>query len=79
MCGYYRRFIKYYSKKARPLTNLLHNDQPNPLPWTQNCEIAVKLLKHELSHAPVLIYPDFTKSFYIETDGSKNDIGAILS
>ncbi len=41
--------------------------------------MAVQLLKHELSHAPVLVYPDFTKPFYIETDGSKVGLGAVLS
>ncbi|MCP4991856.1 MAG: hypothetical protein GY928_39095 [Colwellia sp.] len=36
-------------------------------------------MKHELSHAPVLAYPDFNKPFYIETDGSKVGLGAVLS
>ncbi|MCP4989053.1 MAG: hypothetical protein GY928_24245 [Colwellia sp.] len=49
------------------------------MPWTSECELAVSLLKHELSHAPILVYPDFKKPFYIETDGSKMGLGAVLS
>ena len=28
LCSYYRRFIKYFAKIARPLTNLTRKDRP---------------------------------------------------
>ena len=37
------------------------------------------MLKEKLVEAPVLIHPDFTKSFILDVDASDLNIGAILS
>ena len=36
-------------------------------------------MKEKLISAPILIYPDFTKKFYLYTDISDSGLGAILS
>ncbi len=36
-------------------------------------------VKHAVSHAPVLAYPVYKRPFYIEVDGSKLGVGAVLS
>ena len=47
--------------------------------WTANCEVAFETLKTRLVTAPLLCYPDFDKDFVLETDASKQGLGAILS
>ena len=37
------------------------------------------MLKEKLVEAPVLIHPDFTKSFILDVDASDLSIGAVLS
>ena len=49
------------------------------LQWTANCEVAFETLKTRLVTAPLLCYPDFDKDFVLETDASKQGLGAILS
>ena len=74
--GYYRRFIKDFSKIASPLFVLLmKNDE---FKWTDDCETAFNKLKHQLSTAPILRGPDWTLPFHISSDASDTAIGAVL-
>nr|GEW63845.1 reverse transcriptase domain-containing protein [Tanacetum cinerariifolium] len=54
--GFYRRFIKDFSKIARPMTRLLEKDTPFIFP--QECVDAFQTLKRKLTEAPILIAPD---------------------
>ncbi|GKD58732.1 reverse transcriptase domain-containing protein [Tanacetum coccineum] len=50
--GFYRRFIKDFSKIARPLTKLLEKD--TPFEFNDECQKAFELLKEKLICAPVI-------------------------
>ncbi|GJX63910.1 reverse transcriptase domain-containing protein [Tanacetum coccineum] len=50
--GFYQRFIKDFSKIARPLTKLLGKD--TPFEFNEKCHKALKLLKEKLTCAPVI-------------------------
>ena len=39
----------------------------------------VDILKRKIQSAPVLVFPDFNKHFMLETDTSKEGLGAVLS
>lgn len=77
MTGYYRKFIRDYSKVAYPMIKYLKKDvklntnDPNFIN-------AFEKLKKILTEAPVLRYPDFNKTFQLVTDASLNSIGAVL-
>jgi len=75
--GYYRKFIKNYGLLSRPLTDLLKKN--TLFHWTPQLQINFDTLKQALVSAPVLVLPDFTKSFTIETDASSTGIGVVLS
>jgi len=77
LVGYYRKFIKDFSKKAKPLTNLLKQNQP--FIWSDNCQDSFIFFKNILINEPLLQYPDFNQPFNITTDASNVAIGAILS
>lgn len=77
LAGYYRRFIKNFAGKAKPLTDLLKKD--TPFVWEEAQENAFKILKKELCEGVTLQYPDFKKPFIVTTDASEYAVGAILS
>jgi len=77
MVGYFRTFIKDFSTKAAPLYHLLKED--GNFNWTPACDKAISVLKHALTTAPILAFPDFDKPFYLTTDASGYAIGAWLT
>lgn len=77
LCGYYRKFIKDFSKIAKCLHKL--TEKGRPFVWDNDCQVAFDLLKHKLTTSPVLGHPDLSKEFILDTDASRDAIGAILS
>jgi len=77
LVGYYRKFIKDFSKIAKPLTKLLQKS--TTFVWTNEQQHSFESLKNKLISQPVLAYPDWNKPFILTTDASNEAIGAILS
>ncbi|KAK8698066.1 hypothetical protein V6N13_114197 [Hibiscus sabdariffa] len=59
--GFYRRFIKDFSKISKPLCNLLQQNQP--FVFDKECQSAFEELKMKLISAPVVVPPDWTSPF----------------
>jgi hypothetical protein len=76
LAGYYRRFIKDFSKIAKPITRLLEKNMD--FDWTEECQASFEELKKRLTSAPVLILPDITKKFDIYCDASRQGLGCVL-
>ena len=74
--GFYRRFIKDFSRIAKPLSNLLNKD--TPFNFDVECLHAFELLKQKLVSAPVIIAPDWNLGFELMCDASDYAIGAVL-
>ncbi|XP_052299703.1 uncharacterized protein LOC127903086 [Citrus sinensis] len=74
--GFYRRFIKDFSKVAKPLCSLLEHDKP--FYFDKACHQAFGELKKALITAPVIISPDWTLPFELMCDASDHSVGAVL-
>ena len=74
--GFYRRFIKNFSKITRPLTNLLAKDVK--FDFTPECHESFECLKKTLTSASIVHPPDWTQSFELMCDASDQAIEAIL-
>ena len=59
--GFYRRFIKDFSKISRPLTKLLEKDVP--LNFDQDCLHAFNALKEKLMNAPIMVVSNWNFPF----------------
>jgi hypothetical protein len=55
LAGYYRRFIKGFSKISNPMTELLEKDKK--FKWTPVYEASFQELKKRLTTAPILVMP----------------------
>ncbi|GJS99909.1 reverse transcriptase domain-containing protein [Tanacetum coccineum] len=74
--GFYRRFIKDFSKIVRPLTKLLEKD--TPFKFDDECHKAFELLKVKLICALVIVSPNWNLPFELMCDASDFAVGAIF-
>ena len=77
LASYYHRFVQGFTKIAQPLHAL--TQKGTTFDQSTDCQNAFETLKSRLVQAPVLAYPDFSKSFVLETDASIKGLGAVLS
>jgi hypothetical protein len=77
LAGYYRRFVKNFSRIASPLSELLNKDKP--FDWKDSQQKAFDALKLAVSTGPVLVLPDESKPYVVTTDASGFAIGATLA
>ena len=74
LLGFFRRFIKNYTRIARPLNNLLEGEaskwKAQPVDFTPEAVEAFDLLKTKCVTVPVIAFADFEKLFLLETDAS---------
>ena len=74
--NFYQKFIGHYAEIAKPLNELTKKDRT--FEWTSPCQTAFKNLKRKFVEGPVLLIPDPTKPFVVESDASKWATGAAL-
>jgi len=78
-CNVYRRFVKHYAKRAKPLTTLTKNVVPTDLPPPTDAQrAAFEDLKAALMSPPVLrlVHPD--RRFVVEMDARADQLGCVL-
>ncbi|KAM1376181.1 hypothetical protein ACFX2F_037949 [Malus domestica] len=74
--GFYRRFIKDFSKISNPLCRLLQKDVA--FDFNKECEKAFNHLKDMLTSAPIIVPPDWSLPFELMCDASNYALGAVL-
>ena len=83
MTGFFRRFIKGYTRIAKPLNDILEGEaskmKSEAVILPPDALEAFDRLKMCCMTAPVLAFADFEKEFQLETDVSSEGLGAVLS
>ena len=74
--GFYRRFIKDFSKIAKPLSNLLNKDKS--FLFDNECLNAFETLKERLTTAPIITAPNWNLNFELMCDASDYIVGVVL-
>ena len=74
--GFYRRFIRDFSKIARPLCRLLEKD--TKFNFDESCQNSFEEIKSRLVEALVIVKLDWNKEFEIMCDASDYAMGAVL-
>ena len=74
--GFYRRFIRDFSKISRPLCRLLENDAN--FDFDESCRSEFEEIKSRLVTTPIMGTPNWNKGFKIMCDGSDYAMGAVL-
>jgi len=76
MAGYYRRFLKDFSKIATPLTQLLRKD--HKFNWTEECKASFQEMKQKLVTAPSLVIPEGNEGYVVYSVASCQGLGCVL-
>ncbi|XP_019420722.1 PREDICTED: uncharacterized protein LOC109330909 [Lupinus angustifolius] len=74
--GFYRRFIKDFSKITKPLNNLLNKD--TIFQFDAECAISFETLKQKLIYAHVIVAPNWHLNFELMCDTSDYDVDVVL-
>ena len=76
LVSYYRKFVKHFSELAAPLTNLTKKNQK--FRWSEDAQRSFDILKNALAHPPILIHPNYEKTFILSSDSSDTALGAMI-
>ena len=84
--GYYRRFIKNFSKITKPIREVitgLENQSKRAAKktyneWSDAADTAFEQLKAMCVSTPILAYPNYQLPFTLHTDSSTDGLGAVL-
>jgi hypothetical protein len=74
--GYYRKFIKVYAQITTPMEKLLRKD--TKYQWNDACQHGLDTLKEKIVTTPILVFPDWEKTFHVHVDASAITLGDIL-
>ena len=75
-CNFYRRFIKDYSKIAKPLNQLTGKEEWK---WGTQQQTAFDTLRRVITEQPVLVIPVDDEPYRVEADSSDFALGTVLS
>jgi hypothetical protein len=78
LATFYRKFTRNFSSICTPILNTIKKDNKS-FNWTKEDEKGFRVLKSKITEQPILVLPNFGKTFQVKCDASGVAIGAVLS
>jgi hypothetical protein len=78
LASFYRKFIRNFSGISAAMMDTVKK-RHKYFHWTEEAEKSFNLLKRKITEQPVLVLPDFQKTFQVKYDASGFAIGEVLS
>jgi hypothetical protein len=78
LASFYRKFIRNFSEISTAMMDTVKKRHKS-FHWMAEAEKSFKLLKRKITKQPILVLPDFLKTFQVKCDTSGFSIGAVLS
>jgi hypothetical protein len=78
LASFYRKFIRDFSGISAPMMDMVKK-RHKAFHWTEEAEKSFNLLKKKITKQPILVLPDFSKTFQVKCDTSGFAIEAVLS
>ena len=83
LVGHYRRFIKGFTRITQPLNEHLAGEgacrKVEQVSLSEEALKAFEMLKQACMNSPVLAFANYSKEILLETDASKEGLGAVIS
>jgi hypothetical protein len=78
LASFNRKFIRNFSGICAPMLDTVKKKHKS-FKWTEEAEKSFKVLKEKIIEQPILVLPDFGKTFQVRCDASGLAIGVVLS
>ena len=78
LASFYRKFIRNFSSICPPILDTIKKEHGS-FNWIEEADKGFRVLKEKIIEQPVLVLPDFKKTFQVKCDASGVATGAVLS
>jgi hypothetical protein len=78
LASFYQKFIRNFSGVSAAMMDTVKKRHKS-FHWTKEAEKRFNLLKRNITEQPVLVLPDFQKTFQVKCDASGFVVGAVLN
>jgi hypothetical protein len=78
LASFYRKFIRNFSSICAPILDTIKKERIY-FNWKEEDEKGFRVLKEKITKQPILLLPDFGKTFHVKCDTSGVAIGTVLN
>jgi hypothetical protein len=78
LASFYRKFIRNFSGISTAMMDTVKKWHKT-FHWTAEAEKSFNMLKRKITEQPILVLPDFQKTFQVKCDASGYAVGGVLS